>query len=273
MKSIHRSFIAKCFFVTTAFFSSCSYNDFPVPIDCDTSDLTIKIDSKKDVTGCNSIDGSISVSAIGGQGPYDFSLNTGVYQTSGVFPNLGPGSYTMTAKDVYGCTSIKQVDIVSTSSNLNAVATTIPGTDCFSDNGSITVTASQGKPPYKFQFGSGSFGDISTFNNLKSGNYTVTIKDAENCPLLLNINVAQGSTSISYTNDIKTILDTSCNTSGCHNGSLGASRDWRTYATSKANAGIIKSRTVNKTMPPGTPLTQKQIDEISCWVDDGAPNN
>ena len=58
-----------------------------------------------------------------------------------------------------------------------------------------------------------------------------------------------------------------------HNGSLGATRDWRTYANVKDNAAFIKTRTANKTMPPSGPLTQKQIDQITCWVDDGALNN
>lgn len=273
MKSTFRPLLIRCLAATGAFFSSCSYNDFPVPIDCSISDLAIKIEDKKDLTVCKSIDGSITVSATGGEGPYDFRINAGDYQTSGVFTNLGPGSYTVTAKDVYQCMSSQIVELASSSSTLVAVASTNPDTDCFSDNGSITVNASQGKPPYRYQFESGSYGTVNTFTNLKFGNYTVAVKDGDDCPRLLNVTVARGNSSVSYANDIKTILDTSCNTSGCHNGSLGSSKDWRTYITTKDNAANIKARTANKTMPPGTPLTQKQIDEITCWVDDGAINN
>ncbi len=273
MKNRLRPVVTKCFLVVAAFFSSCSYNDTPVPIDCAVSDLAVIIEAKQDVSSCKSIDGSITVSATGGEGPYDFSINGTIYQTSGVFLNIGPGSYTVTAKDVFNCTNSQIVVIASSGSTLAAVAVTFPDTDCFSDNGSITINASLGKPPYKYQFGSGSFGDVNSFANLKFGNYTITVKDGDNCPLLLNVNVARGNSSVSYASDIKTLLDKTCNTSGCHNGSLGSSRDWRTYPTTKTNAESIKMRTANKTMPPGTPLTQQQIDQITCWVDDGAPEN
>lgn len=273
MKKNLRIILAKCFVITAAFISSCSYNDYPVPVDCSTSDLTIKLEDKKDPTLCNSIDGTITVSATGGEGPYDYSINAGVYQTSGVFKNLGPGTYTVTAKDIYKCANNVVVELGTITSTLVAVASTNPDSDCFSDNGSITINASLGKPPYKYQFGTGSFGDVNVFANLKFGNYTVTVKDKDDCPKQINITVPRGATSISYKNEVKTILDTNCNVKGCHNGDLGAGRDWRTYATTKSNAGSIKSRTIDKSMPPGTPLTQKQIDQITCWVDDGAKEN
>ena len=273
MKSRLRALFVKCIVLAAVFLPSCSYNDYPVPVDCSTSDLALKIEDKKDPSICNSIDGSITVSATGGEAPYDFSINSGGYQTLSIFSNLGPGSYTVVVKDVRGCSISQVVELASSNSTLTASATTSPDTDCFSDNGSITINASQGKPPYRYQFGSGIFGDANTFSNLKFGNYTVTVKDGDDCPRLLNVTVPRGNSSVSYSNDIKPILDTNCNVAGCHNGSLGSSRDWRTYATTKANANNIKIRTANKTMPPGIPLTQKQIDQITCWVDDGALNN
>ncbi len=55
-------------------------------------------------TPCQSANGSITVTASGGTGPYLFSLNNGVFQASNVFMNLGPGSYTVQAKDANNCT-------------------------------------------------------------------------------------------------------------------------------------------------------------------------
>lgn len=273
MKKNLRSFLVGCFAITAALFSSCSYNDYPVPVDCTTSDLAIKVEDKKDPTLCNSIDGTVTVSATGGEGPYDFSINAGEFQTSGVFSKLGPGTYTVTVKDIYKCTEIVVAELEAINSTLVAVASTNPDSDCFSDTGSITINASLGVPPYKYQFGTGIFGDVNVFANLKFGNYTITVKDKDDCPKIINVTVPRGITSISYKNEVKAIIDTNCNVKGCHNGDLGASRDWRTYATTKSNAGSIKSRTVDKSMPPGTPLTQKQIDQITCWVDDGANDN
>jgi Secretion system C-terminal sorting domain len=41
----------------------------------------------------------------GGVPPLLFSLNNGPFQTSDIFYNISPGSYTVTAKDFFGCTS------------------------------------------------------------------------------------------------------------------------------------------------------------------------
>ncbi|MEP6747195.1 MAG: hypothetical protein ABJB86_05700 [Bacteroidota bacterium] len=47
--------------------------------------------------------GSITVTATGGTG-FTFSLNNGAFQSSGTFSNLAAGKYTITAKNVNGCT-------------------------------------------------------------------------------------------------------------------------------------------------------------------------
>lgn len=48
--------------------------------------------------------GSITASASGGTGPYMYSLNGGAFQSSGLFNNLGPGNYTVSARDNNNCT-------------------------------------------------------------------------------------------------------------------------------------------------------------------------
>ena len=44
-------------------------------------------------------DGSVVVSASGGTGPYEFSINGGTFQVSGTFTGLCPGNYYVTVKD------------------------------------------------------------------------------------------------------------------------------------------------------------------------------
>lgn len=80
---------------------------------------------------------------------------------------------------------------------------------------------------------------------------------------------------VSYADDIRPILDTNCQLSGCH-GSAAGIPSWATYATVSANAAAIKTNTGNKTMPPassGRSLTDEEIQKIADWVDDGAQNN
>lgn len=254
---------------------SCVYDELPTSIDCTMSDLAISLVSKQDATSCKSIDGNITMSATGGSGPYDFSLGDGIYQTNPVFDRLAPGSYSVTVKDVKGCKQSLQVDVGAAGSDLTAAVVTTGDTECLSDNGIIAVTPTGGKPPYLIKIGDGTFGSATTFSNLKGGNHTIIIKDFEDCQRVLIAHVDQGNTGISYSGTIFPIFQASCNFSGCHGvGSSG--RDWTKFEDVKAKASDIKSRTSNRSMPIGNngpALTDQQIQQIACWVDDGAINN
>lgn len=56
-------------------------------------------------------DGIISVSATGGQGSYQFSLNGGDFQTSGMFAGFPAGDYEIVTIDELGCTDTLQATI------------------------------------------------------------------------------------------------------------------------------------------------------------------
>lgn len=66
----------------------------------------------QDATCAASNDGSIQASATGGSGTgYEFSLNGGPFQSSGLFEDLGVGSYELSARDNIGCTTTLTVEI------------------------------------------------------------------------------------------------------------------------------------------------------------------
>ncbi len=75
-----------------------------------------------------------------------------------------------------------------------------------------------------------------------------------------------------YSDNIKQIVDTNCAISGCHDGS-NANPDFTNYDGLFARRSQVRSRVVSGTMPPaGRPdLDDSEIDEISCWVENGAP--
>lgn len=89
-----------------------------------------------------------------------------------------------------------------------------------------------------------------------------------------DLNFDCSSTEVSLENDIMPLLLAQCTFSGCHNGDLGASRDWTAKSNILEKASGIKARTQSGSMPrsPGV-LTQNQIDLIACWVDNGALDN
>ena len=263
----------KLYPVLFLFLFSCAYNDLSESFDCTQSDLSITLESKQDVSGCKAIDGKLKVSPFGGMGPYDFSLNGGTFQTNPEFINLGPGSYNVRVKDSRNCEASVQIDVNATNSTLDGTVNAAEDNQCSSNNGSVTVTGKGGVAPYQYQLGVAGFGSINIFSNLASGQYTIIVKDATDCQKTISVAVPRGITGVSYKNDIKPILDASCNLSGCHNAGTGT-RDWTTYEKVNSNAGNIKARTANKSMPiGGLTLTQTEIDKIACWVDDGSANN
>jgi len=253
---------------------SCAYNDFPKFADCSKSNLSVNILSKQDPSICTAIDGKVILTASGGQSPYSYSLNESGFQSTSSFSFLGPGVYVAEVQDALNCQTSIQVNLNAPGSSLSASASVTPDSECLTNNGSITITASQGNAPYQYQFGNGTFGNQNFFSDLSSGTYVLTVKDANNCPSVIGVIVPHVSTGISYSHDIVPILQANCAISGCHDGSLGSSRDWRNYNNVKTNAQNIMIRTENRSMPAGgLTLTQDQIQLIACWVDDGANNN
>jgi hypothetical protein len=262
------------FWILVTFSASCTYTDINKKADCATSTLAVNLVSKSDPIGCNAIDGKLVVNASGGKAPYDYSLNGGAYQTKNEFLNLSAGSYSIKAKDANNCDRSIQVELVSPNSTLSA--TTIVGSNnqCNQPNGSVTISGTGGKSPYIYLFGSGAFSSTNVFTSLKHGIYNAIVKDANDCQQAISITIPRGATGVSYANEISPILTVTCNLPSCHDAGSGG-RNWTTYDNVKANATNIKTRTGNKSMPIGSgpTLTQKQIDLIACWADDGAPNN
>jgi len=63
--------------------------------------------------GCGTNDGTIVVSAAGGEMPYAFSINGGALTTNNQFVSLGVGEYEILAKDNTGCEINQSVKILS----------------------------------------------------------------------------------------------------------------------------------------------------------------
>jgi gliding motility-associated-like protein len=134
---------------------------------------------------CGQNNGSIMITASGGTPPLQFSINNGTtWQASNVFSNLPPGSYFVVITDVNGCQTAyggNPVTIIN-----------LPGPDidqvdpidasCGNNDGSITITATGGTPPLEYSIDNGAtWQSAAVFNNLAPGNYTVIVKDANNC--------------------------------------------------------------------------------------------
>jgi hypothetical protein len=262
------------------YLSSCFYyEDVPRTADpaaCLESNLLVTATAQNS-SGCGQADGSITASASGGSGSYTFSIDGGeTKQASSIFNNLTGGQYDIILFDGQGCSATTTVIVNITGSNLAGEAANIsPDTECLSNNGAITLSASGGTQPYTFSIGS-TTNSTGTFTSLAAGTYNATITDASSCAINFSVSVPDQS-SVSYANDIAPLLTVKCNTSTCHGGTKTGAKNLTTYESVKLYAAEIKQRTASGNMPkapkPGGSLTAEEIKIIACWVDAGAQSN
>lgn len=246
---------------------SCSFNSFEdkEKVDCLISDLSISLVEVVN-TDCGLNNGSIMVVANGGSSPYSFILNDGALQSTAVFTELGAAEYSVRVIDTNGCES--EIEVFVQNKNGVSASISVSNSSCGSNEGSISIESSNGVEPYTYQLNNGPSQSSNLFSNLATGLYTIKVTDAEGCSISLEDQVISG---VSYSVSISNIISQNCAVSGCHAGSQ--SPDFRQFSNIQSNAGRIKIRTQNKTMPKNGSLTQEEIDLIACWVDDGALNN
>jgi len=159
-----------------------------------------------DCNGANN--GTITITANGGTGALQYSINNGTtFQASSNFANLAPGNYTIAVIDAVGCVVNNAATIIEPPAlvaNTNTVTST-----CSFANGSVTVNANGGTAPLQYSNNNGaSYQAGNNFANLASGNYQVLVQDANGCSTSLNANVASAPAAV--INNVNT-NDISCN--------------------------------------------------------------
>ena len=141
---------------------------------------------------CNGLsDALITSSGTGGLTPYQYSLNGGAYQTSSLFNSIGAGTYTVSIKDINGCTANKSI-IITQPTALAVSATSTTNVDCKGNStGSITVGGSGGTTPYTYNYAGGSYASANTFSSLAAGTHTIGIKDANGCTSSVSVTITE----------------------------------------------------------------------------------
>lgn len=235
-------------------------------IDCNLSKPFIDLKSTTDAD-CGENNGAISVEA-SGEGELSYSLG-GSIQSTGDFPNLSAGEYLVEVADENGCSSTITVIVKLKNTTLGITATATEVAGCGTSNGVLSVVGSGGEPPYLFSLNGTNFQEGNEFDNLSLGEYNVFIKDNLNCITKTNVKIFSG---VSFSGEVKNIIDTNCAISGCHVSGTGRP-DFTSLTVIQTNALNIKTKTGNKSMPKNGSLTNQEIELIACWVDDGAKNN
>ena len=175
--------------VTVVDANGCTF-DVPVTI-TEPNVLISSLVSTTDAT-CGSSNGDATVSASGGSGGIEFSIDGGTtFQANGTFSNLAPGTYTIIIEDDNGCQN-QITATINDLSGINASITAQTNVLCNGDaTGAVTVTASGSIAPYTYSDDGINFTTNNNFNGLNSGNYTITASDANGCEFPVNVTITE----------------------------------------------------------------------------------
>lgn len=148
--------------------------------------------------------GSASVMTMSGTGPYMYTWSNG--GTTSTISNLTAGTYTVTVKDVNGCSHATAVVLESVDSL--AANVTVTNANCGLP-GSATVAPSGGTPPYTVSWNTGS----TNFTiSAPPGTYSVTVTDSKGCSVTATATIGGGGTPLNI--NITVNSNAGCTTTG-----------------------------------------------------------
>ncbi len=134
-------------------------------------------------------DGTLTINAAGGTLPYSYSVN-GLVSNNNLYTNLSAGNYTIIVTDSKNCTAstIQQISLPTLPSISNILTTTascVPGCDA---TATVTVTAGSSNL-FSYSSDGINFQTSATLTSLCATNYTITVKDGNNCTATSNVSI------------------------------------------------------------------------------------
>jgi gliding motility-associated-like protein len=174
--------------------------------------------------------GSATVTASGGTGPYTYAW-TPSGGTGATASGLTAGSYTVTVTDANGCSATASVTLTQPPA-LTASATASPVLCNGGNTGGEVITPAGGTPGYTYSWAP-SGGTGATASNLSAGTYTCTVTDSHGCTTTASATVTQ-PTALTATNSTTPVL---CNGGNTGTASVAASGATPGYTYSWAPSG------------------------------------
>ena len=131
----------------------------------------------------NNNNGTITVTALGGIRPYEYSRNGIAYFPDSVFINLNPVRYTIYVRDDNDCIISDTISIFQPSEVRIIHESKDALNLCYGDSSAvISITALGGNPPLEYSIDSAyTWSPNNLFNDLPAGMYYVFVRDQNGC--------------------------------------------------------------------------------------------
>jgi len=147
-----------------------------------TDAATITGVSFTEPTDCGNVDGTITITATGGTGGLEYSIDNGTtfLPNGGTFTGLAGGTYNVIVRNIDDSCPVNYATAIILTDKVTPTVSSIVSsnvTDCNETNGQITVTATGGGA---LEYGiDGVYQTGNVFDNLPAGSFTITVRNAD----------------------------------------------------------------------------------------------
>jgi gliding motility-associated-like protein len=152
--------------------------EVPSVVIANPESITLTADVNNQASCFASMDGQVTVNALGGTGSYSYYINGGMAQTSNVFDGLSAGIYSIVVIDENGCESTIETEVISPQPIVVDYSN-----NCRTGEVGIEITANGGVAPYQYSIDGGqTYMTTNIFDNLTIGTViSVYVEDANGC--------------------------------------------------------------------------------------------
>ncbi len=152
-----------------------------------TAPVAMQLDASSTIVHCFAgNDGSLDLSVIGGTLPYTYHWSNG--SSAEDIAGLTAGSYSVTVSDANGC-AVSQSFQVGTMPEIQVIGKVSPISCIDNADGTISITATGGAGNIGYLWSTGS--TLSSIKDLASGNYSLTVTDANGCSRVMEFFVPE----------------------------------------------------------------------------------
>lgn len=142
-------------------------------------------------------EGTITIKYLGNNLPYENSLNGAPFGSTTQYDNIAPGPYTLQVRSGIGETTTSMFYVVKGCTPVTQA--TVTDNTCNNANGTITLTTTNGTPPYRYSINGTNFQTSNVFTGLGAGRYNIGVADAAGVIIRTEAHVNGGCFQVSET--------------------------------------------------------------------------